>query len=377
MIWRKFNLSHHLSSLRNQLGPLSSRGSAFLATPASGRNNSKNLISSERFGLLQHTRTDRVRSGWLGRRCLSPQLQKKWTKASVRVPRMFNSHVRPTVMVKQLNVTITVLLEYISFKMTPGSKNDYKASINTSFILSVAWMGSTGANRGRGLPTSLPLARTGHHDSIPLLDHLWQWKARLSRLLIPTQQVGEKMTWGLFHNEGLTWVWLAESGGYNLYQKLLWLIPSYKLFSLKCDIEPTTECIVIVQPKRTTDQPTQHPNHTNTGYSNHARIHAAHNCEHDYHDSSTLCKGCTHSPWVMIILGSQASIDPTEYLYTLLVCALGYHYMAFQWLLLICSAHAEVSPKLSVHNHQGPPLAPCGSQESLLLYPLIPNQADP
>jgi hypothetical protein len=28
-------------------------------------------------------------------------------------------------------------------------------------------------------------------------------------------------------------------------------------------------------------------------------------------------------------------------------------------------------------DHQGPPLAPCGSQESPLLYPRIPNQADP
>jgi hypothetical protein len=79
----------------------------------------------------------------------------------------------------------------------------------------------------------------------------------------------------------------------------------------------------------------------------------------------------------MIILGSQESIDPTEYLYTLLVCALGYQYKALQWLLLVCSAPAEVSPELSVHNHQGAPLAPCGSQESPLLYPIIPIQADP
>jgi hypothetical protein len=28
-------------------------------------------------------------------------------------------------------------------------------------------------------------------------------------------------------------------------------------------------------------------------------------------------------------------------------------------------------------DHQGPPLAPCGSQESPLPYPLIPNQVDP
>jgi hypothetical protein len=51
---------------------------------------------------------------------------------------MFKSHVWPTVMVKQLNVTITVLSEYISYKITPGSEKDYRASSNTSFILSVA-----------------------------------------------------------------------------------------------------------------------------------------------------------------------------------------------------------------------------------------------
>jgi hypothetical protein len=39
-------------------------------------------------------------------------------------------------------------------------------------------------------------------------------------------------------------------------------------------------------------------------FSNRVSMHAAHNCEHDCHDSSTLCRGCTHSPWVTIILGS-------------------------------------------------------------------------
>jgi hypothetical protein len=63
----------------------------------------------------------------------------------------------------------------------------------------------------------------------------------------------------------------------------------------------------------------------------------------------------------MIILGSQAPIDSMEYLYTHSVCALGYHYKAFQWLLLICSAPAEVSPEVSIQNHQGPPPALCGS----------------
>jgi hypothetical protein len=66
-----------------------------------------------------------------------------------------------------------------------------------------------------------------------------------------------------------------------------------------------------------------------------------------------------------------------EYLYTLLGCALGYHYKAFQWLLLVCSTPTVVSQEVLVQNHQGPPLAPCGFQESPLLYPLIPSQVDP
>jgi hypothetical protein len=78
------------------------------------------------------------------------------------------------------------------------------------------------------------------------------------------------------------------------------------------------------------------------------RVHAALDHEHDYHDSFTLCRGGTHSPCVMIILGSQAPVDPTEYLYTLLGCALGYHYKAFQRLNLVCSAPAEVSPEVPV-----------------------------
>jgi hypothetical protein len=37
----------------------------------------------------------------------------------------------------------------------------------------------------------------------------------------------------------------------------------------------------------------------------------------------------------MIILDSEVPVDPTEYLYTLPGCAVGYHYKVFQWFLLI------------------------------------------
>jgi hypothetical protein len=49
-----------------------------------------------------------------------------------------------------------------------------------------------------------------------------------------------------------------------------------------------------------------------------------------------------------MIPGSQAPVDPMEYLYTFLGCALGYHYKAFQWLNLVCNAPTEVSPEVSV-----------------------------
>jgi hypothetical protein len=202
--------------------------------------------------------------------------------------------------------------------------------------------------QGRGLPSFLPPTRTGLLDPIRLLVHLWQRKASLSRLMIGTQQVGEKMTRMLFHKEDLTWVWLAESGGYDLCQKLLWLILSYKLISLKRDIKPTTESTVTVRPKQ---QLGNHPNIStipNAGYSNRVRIHATHNREHDCNDSSTLCRGCTHSIWVTIILGSQASVYPTEYLYTFSESAVGYHYNTFQWLLLVCSEPTELSPEVSI-----------------------------
>jgi hypothetical protein len=40
--------------------------------------------------------------------------------------------------------------------------------------------------------------------------------------------------------------------------------------------------------KEQTDQPSQHSNHTKPGFYNRVRIHATHNREHGYHDSSTL-----------------------------------------------------------------------------------------
>jgi hypothetical protein len=97
--------------------------------------------------------------------------------------------------------TIQSIRRLYMFILSVYSEKDYRASSITAFILRVAWTTSTGDDWGRGLPSFLPLAWTGHRGSTLLL-HLWQWKASLSRLMVATPQVREKMTWGLFVKDG-------------------------------------------------------------------------------------------------------------------------------------------------------------------------------
>jgi hypothetical protein len=58
-------------------------------------------------------------------------------------------------------------------------------------IPSVDERASTGEDQGRGPPSFLLPARTGHRCSI-LQDYLWQRSASLSKLMIATHQVWEK-----------------------------------------------------------------------------------------------------------------------------------------------------------------------------------------
>jgi hypothetical protein len=55
-----------------------------------------------------------------------------------------------------------------------------------------------------------------------------------------------------------------------------------------------------------------------------------------------------------MVIGSQTPVDPMEYLYTLLGCALGYQYKDFYWLNLVCSTPTEVSSKVLVQITKGP-----------------------
>jgi hypothetical protein len=54
----------------------------------------------------------------------------------------------------------------------------------------------------------------------------------------------------------------------------------------------------------------------------HVRYNAAHDREDGSYNSFTLCRGCTHSPWVVIILG-KPNTRTDKHPYTLLRCVLG------------------------------------------------------
>jgi hypothetical protein len=103
----------------------------------------------------------------------------------------------------------------------------------------------------------------------------------------------------------------------------------------------------------------QNPSQVST---NHVRVHATHNHEHDYYNSCTLYRGCTRSPWVPIILGSWIPIVWMKYPYTLPRCALGNHYKDFHWFPLACNVPPEVSlPVWASHPTRSPLLCLMGS----------------
>jgi hypothetical protein len=125
------------------------------------------------------------------------------------------------------------------------------------------------------------------------------------------------------------------------------------------------------QPNKThfdTTQPrlNQNPSQVST---NHVWVYAAYNREHDYYNSFTLCRGCTRSPWVTIILDSRIPVVQTEYPYTLLRCALGNHYKAFQLFPLPCNVPTGVSlPVWASHPPRSPLLCFIGSSHRSCIH---------
>jgi hypothetical protein len=92
-------------------------------------------------------------------------------------------------------------------------------------------------------------------------------------------------------------------------------------------------------------QPNPRLNHyTSQVSTNHVSVHAAHDHERSCYNSFTLCRDCTHSPWVVIILEKPNTQCTDEHPYTLLRCVLGNHYKTVQWLYLACNIPTEVSP---------------------------------
>jgi hypothetical protein len=118
------------------------------------------------------------------------------------------------------------------------------------------------------------------------------------------------------------------------------------------------------QPKTPSSiQPNTRLNHYPSQVSiNHVRVHAAHDRECSCYNSFTLCRGCTRSPWVMIILQKPNTHCIDDHPYTLLRCVLGTHYKAVQWFYLACNVPTEVSPPVwASHPPRSPLLCLMGS----------------
>jgi hypothetical protein len=115
--------------------------------------------------------------------------------------------------------------------------------------------------------------------------------------------------------------------------------------------------------KPTLTQPNTRLNQTPIlGSTNHVRAHATHDREHGSYNSFTLCRDCTHSPWVVFIIGSRIPIVRMEYPYTHPRCALGNHYKVVQWFHLTCNVPTEVSlPLRASHPPRSPLLCLMGS----------------
>jgi hypothetical protein len=118
------------------------------------------------------------------------------------------------------------------------------------------------------------------------------------------------------------------------------------------------------QPNKThfdTTQPRLNKNSSQDS-TNHVRVHAAHDREHGCYNSFTLCRGCTRSPRVMIILEKLNTHCTDEHSYTLPRCVLGNCYKAVQWSHLACNIPIEVSLSvLASHPPRTPLLCLMGS----------------
>jgi hypothetical protein len=135
--------------------------------------------------------------------------------------------------------------------------------------------------------------------------------------MVATQQVWEKLDMEVLNKDGWLGSWLAESSGYN-YTKASRYLSKLQHLENKTSITPQSPLRRIDLTNKTNQAELHQPN---PGSTNHVRVYAAHDREHDCYNSFTLCRGCTHSPWVAIILDSGYPLYRRVPLLTSGVCA--------------------------------------------------------
>jgi hypothetical protein len=163
--------------------------------------------------------------------------------------------------------------------------------------LSVRWA-STGVDRRRGLPNNRLRDPAGIPDFHPRI-HLNNDAGKLSRLMVATRKYKEiydmqasrrKATW--FNMQKLV---------VNNYALGILVLRSQHLLKILTSIASRSHTVTDPQPNEFHfDQPTK-PNPSQVP-TNHVRVHAAHDHEHDCYNRFTLGRGCTRYPWVVIIL---------------------------------------------------------------------------
>jgi hypothetical protein len=129
--------------------------------------------------------------------------------------------------------------------------------------------------------------------------HLNNDVGKLSRLMVATRKYKEIYDMQASRRKA-TWFNMQKLVVSNYALGML-VLSSQHLLKVLTSIASQSLTVIDPQPNKIHfDQPTK-PNQSQVP-TNHVRVHAAHDHEHGCYNSFTLCRGCTHSPRVMIIL---------------------------------------------------------------------------
>jgi hypothetical protein len=97
------------------------------------------------------------------------------------------------------------------------------------------------------------------------------------------------------------------------------------------------------------------------------RVHVALDREHSCYNSFTLCRGCTHSPWVVIPSPISKWLHlhfamRARHIHAFFQMRPVDHYKAFQWFHQVCNVPSKVSPSVwASHSPRSPLLCFMGS----------------